>query len=442
MKKKMPAAVFILFFAVICLFSSCEKESFIRTVDSLITPPLFYMEYEGLVDAFNEYVGNNPVLCNPSDGEYNSAITVKDLDGDSVEEALVLYKDPVSDTGASLCLMKNVDNNWKVLGKFSGYGNEVAKIDLSDLDGDGISEIMVTWNYSGITGANVFSLYRSTSDLAYKEIATESCGVVEQLDLDGDGNNEIFYISSSGETASISKNAKVLKITDGKPVLMGETKVDPNTGYYVSLLLEKQTGGKAMKIYVDATKSDNQMITEVLYWDGEASTLINPLYDEENSAANSTLRFEQIVCRDINDDGLIEIPVQTVYYENDGSTIYETDWKNYSGGNMTTVKRTIVNNDDLYMVDLSCFGATRIGLRKYENQNCWIVYIDDGMNKTGNELFSVLRVSQNRWNTEDFESYVPIRINTDGVVCVFVTDKGKQYGFDDELLKEAVINLA
>ena len=68
--------------ALCLVLSSCDSIDVIRPVSALLSPPLYYEEYEELVDSFNKNVGNDAVLCSPKNGDFKSAIIVDDVDGD------------------------------------------------------------------------------------------------------------------------------------------------------------------------------------------------------------------------------------------------------------------------------------------------------------------------------------------------------------------------
>ena len=445
--KRKSLCIITFMLVVALLFSSCESRRIVNTVDSLLTPPLYYTEYEGLVDAFNEYAGINPSLITPSSGDYTSAITVEDVDGDDAEEAIVTYKDSGSETFACVCFLQNTENGWQAVESFTGYGDEIYSVDIDDLDNDGVCEIMIAWAYSGITGGYVYSAYTHTSSGGYNEIKGESCDAFDLIDIDADGNKEIFLITSSTEAGVVSRKAKAFGISGGKISLKGSVAVDPGVIAYNPITVEGSGEGVPPVLYIDAVKSDKQMITEMIVWNSETKTLTAPLCDETTGANLLSLRYEQITSFDVNSDGKIEIPVQTPYgesaegEENSSSDLYLTRWIRYENGKTKNIMNSFVNPDDGYLVNLDGMGLKKTGVTKYTSRNCWIIYNDDGKSKIGNELFTILRVSNKRWSSEDMSSYIRIASSTDGVICVYPTQKGKGLGYDEAKIKKIIIPL-
>lgn len=447
--KAKRAAVVAIISAFCLLFSSCGSGSFIRPVSSLISPPLYYEEYEELVKAFNENVGSDAILCSPGKGNYRSAIIVEDVDSDGEDDALIFYKTVSDKTTARMQFFQTVDGRWISRNDFSGYGNGVESVTVTDMDGDGNCEIIVNWNTSGVSSGNVMSLYRTSGSAdRYKEILNEMCSVSEVIDIDGDGAQELFFISQSNASGVNQRTASAMRLSGDTVVLMGETKVDPNISSYVSVKTEKVSGDAPMRIYVDALKGESMMITELIFWDDAKSLLLAPLLDEKTLSNAATVRYEPIPCADINNDGIIDIPVQSVLFGKgddtstiDSEVVYLTSWTDYDDSGSRVVANTLINSEDRYMIYLDDSEINTTGIRNYRSQSCWVVYRTDGSGKSVGEIYSVLKISKERWNPESFSAYIPISENDDGVVCVYITQNGKDSGIDEEYVKSKITDL-
>lgn len=430
------------------LFSSCSSISLIEPVGSLLTPPLYYPEYEELVEAFKLTAGADIQFCIPYEGEYNSAFVVENIDSDADDEALIFTKDK-KDTVAKMHYFNFENGEWKLVGDFSGYGNSVRNVTVSDLDNDGVNELIVVWSTSGVSTGDIMSVYRKNpTDVLFREIANEVCLISDVLDIDSDGFNEIFYISQSTSGNTVQKTAKSLKLSGNSVVIMGETKLDPNISSYASLKAEKTSENSPMKIYVDALKGERQMITEMIYWDGEKSALVAPWLDKETLTNTLTLRYEPVECADINNDGKIDIPVQlefgfskTEHDQLESEKLYLTAWINYEEDKAYVVSNTLINLNDGYVITLTEEEVNSIGVRAYNQKNCWVVYIRDELKDTNEAIFSVIKIDKNNWDEEKFASYIPIAEKNNGVVCVYITETGKDLGITEETIKNKIARL-
>ena len=447
--KKRIIAVAAAVLLIAAVLSSCNAVPLIATVDSLLTPPLYYSEYEGLVSAFNSSVESSVVLCNPTEGDHLSAITVSDVDSDEAEEGIVFFRDTLEENTAHLSLFKNTDDTWKKMCDFKGYGNEVRSLTLTDLDGDGIEELIVIWSYSGIDGGNVVAVYKAADkSLAYEEILFESCEIARPVDFNGNGREEIFFITSSKGENAVTKTAKLFGYSGDSLTEIGSTPVDPSAISYASFKTEKAVEQAPLKVYVDAVKSNNMMITEVFYWDEESGELQDPLYDAQVGANTATLRFEQLQCADVNNDGQIEIPVQSVYSEprgEDDVTMYLTEWTYFDYDKPVFSESTFVNVDDGYLVNLGILGKEKLYIRKHTGGDwaSWSVYTDSKSSVSGNVLFTIIKVPKERWQNDmvGSSSYITILKQLDSVVCVNINEKGKAAGLDEAKIKKIVTRL-
>ena len=441
MKKNIFSLVSMLVCFVI-LLSSCKSSDLIKPVDSLLSPPLYHEEYESLVNAFREKVNKNAVFCSPRSGEYTSAIIIEDLDGDNENEALIFYKDEIESSVAKLHYFNIVEGEWISRSDLNGYGNEVEKILISDMDGDGNSELIVIWRVSGVLTSNIMSVYRRSHNLdSYKELSNETCSVCELADIDGDSKEELFYINQTTSSGVIQRVARAVRLSGNSVVIMGEAKVDPTISSYVSVKTEKSSGESPLRFYIDALKGETQMITELIYWDAAKSQLCAPFLDMSTMSNIETLRDNLLLSSDINNDGTIDIPIQgRAMYDDGVNRIYLTRWVDYSSGKAVTVSDTVANFSDNYMITLSDDEAETTGIINYSTQNCWVVCrIDKDGAQT--ELYSVLNVTADRWADDEFSAYFPLLESDGSIICAYITDKGADSGITQEYLKSRITKI-
>ncbi len=447
----MKRIIFLSLMSVLLLFifSSCSAGSLILPADSLLSPPLYYEEYEDLVDSFNKNIDGETTLSSPKKGNYRSAIIVEDIDSDGYQEAIIFYKKNSDVSVARMHYFDLIGERWVSFGDFNGYGAGIDNVELVDMDLDGKKEIVVVWNTSGSASGNILSVYRlDTVTKKFKEILNESCFVSNVIDIDSNGNKDVFLIGQNNSQNGSQKVAKAMRISGDSFVLFGETKLDSNISSYSSLKAEKSSKDAPMKLYVDAVKGERQMITEVIYWNSEKSVLCAPLLDSETLTNSSTLRYDPIGCSDINNDGVIDIPVQVNVFgktdnsfSSDSEKVYLTEWKNLVSSGLETVAYSLVNYHDGYMINLDEKDIDSLGIRNYRSQNCWIIFSADNDGMPVNELYSVFRIPFQKWNTENYEAYIPVLEFEDNVICAFITSDGKRVGLDEEHVKSEIIRI-
>ncbi len=432
--------------SVICIaliIFACSKTVLFRTADSLLSPPLYNSEYEGLVNAFNEKTGLGVTFVNPSSGDNISAINVTDLDGDGKEEAVIFYRDSNEDNAARMSVYDFFGNKWNFRVDFVGHGDRVDSVLFEDFNKDGYVEIMISWSYSGISNASSFSVYSTKSmNMTYEEVFTSACDVVSAEDMNGDSVKEILYVSSENDGVTVSRKAVLLGMGENEFETMGEAPVDPNITGYVSCKAEKTNEHYPMKVYLDAPKGAGMMITEILYWDAEISKLIAPLYDEEAGANTASLRYENILSADINNDGQIEIPVQSVYENNDSGAqkeFYVTDWVYFDSSSPAYYVRTFVNVADGYFINLGSIDNKNLYVRELSSasRSSWIVCSASSGKVGGKVLFTVFGVPAGKYDESRYSSYVKITQSSDKVICVSLDSDG----INEETIKKIVVKM-
>lgn len=438
--KKLFSVIFFVFF-ISLLFVSCDSGFMLKPVNELLAPPLYYSEYEELVSSFRAEAGDNAVLSAPLSGEHRSAITVDDLDGDGSDEAVVFYKSAAADSAVRVRVFDDNSGEWKSRNEIAGYGNSAESLRLSDMDGDGIKEMIINWSNSGSTAGKVVSLFRcEKTDSEYNEILNEMIFTSCIADIDNDGRDELMFIGQNTSSAVVQRYARAAKLSGGSVVITGEARVDANVSGYPGIKTEKVSGDSPLRIYVDAYKGEVMMITELIYWDQAKGELCAPFFNEDSASNSATVRFGNVECADINNDGSIEIPVQNEAEIGDRQNIDYisvpvTSWIDYDGEKINTVCESFINPDDGYIFFLEDDEKSSLQARCYPDQSCLIVSGADG------DLFSVLKISPERWASEPFEHYVPVIEREDGVICVYITQKGSDAGITEETLHKKLVQL-
>ncbi len=444
--KKIVAVVAMLLSATLIL-SSCTNVDLFRSADSLLSPPLYFDEYEGLVEVIKKDIGSDSFFCTPFSGDYKSGIIVEDIDGDSKNEAIVLYCDGSTDQTAKVRFYEEDGKGWSLSSSYIGYGNQVESVKVKDFDVDGVNEIVILWATSGVTTSRMLTVYHRSEEKGYKEISNEACSATFIADVDGDLYDEIFLVTTpSNNPAAPQRFARIFGIYGGAAVLKGETKVDANISGYAPIQMQNSSDGSALMIYIDAYKGERQMLTEIIYWDSEKDELCNAFFDNDTMSTSATLRYDPIPCSDINNDGIIDVPYQVEVLSSnvdplavDPSNVYITSWLNcYPDGSFVTVANALVNVEDGYKLMISNEERYSIGLDKYSEINCWTVYEKNTETGEKTELYSLMKVTSSSFENANYVSV----LEADGyIICVNIYQGGAERGITAEQIKEKISKL-
>lgn len=364
MLKKTAAAVICLFAALI--FTGCD--SVFAAPGELISPPRLSGELVGLDDALEKAIGEKYEFAYPSAGDYLSSCITRDLDSDGSNEVLIFYI-PESDGVVHMNLFVRENDEWQSVSDINMLSVGVDKVMFENLCGDDTEEIVVStrlYTSSGIGNRQV--LVYSFEGGGLKTRFQESCSDFTVCSMISDGYRQIimFNMDASANTVSLSvgeaqpdaeaadyKNAaaKLVELSaDGEQsvTVYGEAQLDPNA---VSIAaVTEGTVGSMNAVYVDTALSTGSTTTSLLIFDSAKKLLLNPLYDAATGQNSVTLRSVSILSRDIDSDGVIEIPVS--HQLADGSEKTQdlpVSWMAYDGRKLT------VKTEGYYNAVYNCY---------------------------------------------------------------------------------------
>ena len=410
--------------AVCLLLSGCTIGSL--GPDNLIHPPKPYGENEGLQDALEAAVKGNIILKSPKTGDYRSAFVLYDIDNDGEAEAVTFYKLQSDDSAIHMNILDRQNKKWKSVCDIVGSGSDVDRVSFGDMNGDKIPEIIVGWDLFESKEKKLLSVYRCSvgnHSFSLKEIVKESYTEMKPLDMTGSGKTEIMLTLLDSTNNPPTAVAKLLQMgADGKIRVIGQTNLDGNVSSYASVQYESAKENKGARVYLDGNKGENSMITELVYWDKGEKALKSPLLDPKTSSTVLTARSLRITSRDINNDGIIEIPGQVemagINYKkvptknSNEDKLYLTKWSQLAGTKLTPVLYSVINSSQSYMFLLPDKWADKVTVVSSNDDKTWIFY-EWNFDKSclGDELLDIKTVSYTEWNEKPEQNYQFIRQN-------------------------------
>lgn len=342
----------LLLVAVAMIFSGCSFR-LASSVDELITPVSPQGDDADVQNALSSYSNGGFTLKTPEDGDFTTAFSFYDIDRDSQDESIVFYESAKSLGKTNMAVIDKKDGKWLVVCNLESENSDVYSLDFSDLNGDGSTEIIVLWNLISDSKSHVLSVYSQNFDAEYSLSEISSSLTVNNyivVDVDEDGVNDLMTFSvDSGD--SVSASATLYSFEGNERKTLGSTKLDGHISFYESIISESKNG--RVYIYADAVKSNGtQMLTEIIHWSDYYETVISPYYSYSTGVTKNTARSAMLCCRDINDDGFIEVPLDYDIGDlPDG--VYAAEWNQYENSVMESVAYSIAVKKDDYQLILS-----------------------------------------------------------------------------------------
>ena len=316
MKKKPTALLLPALCLCLCLFllAGCSVVDFF-SAEGLLRAPRLTGQNAALQQAFEKAVGSDAVLVSPLTGEYRSAFIMEDCNGDGTEEAVVFYVNRGAENTVRMSLMASIEGQWRSVADIGGNGSEVYQVEFCNIDREKNREIAVTWTVSDSKRDKTLSLYKIDlpgveSGDAFNPLASVQIFDYYVMDIDRDGQNELFYVYFDSTEEKSGVYARLLKYSETDTVLypVSEVRLDPRISNLLAIGYDFFNG--RYEFFVDCAAGENIYYTEIVQYEPEQYSLVAPLKMPENDPVALTRRSSQILSGDVNGDGPIEIPTE------------------------------------------------------------------------------------------------------------------------------------
>lgn len=353
----------------------------------------------------------------PKNGEHRSAIISRDLNGDGFLEAISFCVNSEAGGIRLQFFSKDEDGNWFSLEHFTSSANQVDKVFFGDLNGDGQEEFVVGWGDPQTATASL-SVYRMDGN-TIQEFPMSMVTYREVLltDFDGDQVQELFVLGNTAQTANeeetITALGSLYRFDGAQPYVSQTVPLDTAVIRYASVAFTKVNSWQQAAV-LDGVKADGRMVTQIIGYDEVSEMLVSYLFNGTSEETNPTDRATAVAVtsRDINGDGIIEIPTTERLIEpkegSADSTGYLIKWNTYSmaDGQFTPVCESIANIAENYLVLLPDVDNIACINDSVTRTATFFSYSEIGNGTTfinRNDLFSITVYSEEIWKARQEE---------------------------------------
>lgn len=393
--KNLKAGFFIVIIAVLVCLCGCEV--FPANTYELLSPPEMTGDYYPIGRALSASVGKGYNLRYPSGGDRRSAIVLNDIDNDGEREAFAFYS--MTDQEMHLNMICREGEDWVSVDDISFAAGGVERIDFCDLNKDGVQEIVVGWEMH-TAAEKQFAVYSYEDGKLIQKMLQK---YTEYLccDIEDDGENEIFVQLLN--TTDSNNRAVILRPVDDGVTEISSCLMDRGVKSVVSVTEGTLSNGQPA-IYIDELKSSGA-ITEVLLVN--KGQLINPLLEETAGENTRTARSSSLMCRDINHDGVLEIPVSSEVFteveQKSAEKLYYTKWSSFNGETLVVKQTELINQNDGYSMTLPGNWVDNIAVSIGLERNRRTFYSIDAEKKVKAKLAEVYTFKISEWDKADFK---------------------------------------
>lgn len=422
--------------SVICLMVTlCGCDLFTADTAALLSPPSLAGDMYPISEAIKKSVSVPYSFEYPARGDYRSAVVQYDINHDGILEAFAFYSTQENETKSMhINAVENIKGEWKAVATSDITAGGVDRIDFCDLDLDGVDEILVGWEIYGTSDLRL-AVYSLKDDVLTQRMLEQYTHFI-YCNLDSDDRNEIFIVRSSPSESRNTAHLYSLSKTDATEISACELDSSSKTLNH-PFAATLSTGEPA--IYIDEIKGVGA-ITEVLFL--KKGTLVNPLLDKKAKETTATLRSASFETKDINDDGIPEIPVQsqvpTVTKSGSGEPLYLTNWCSFNGEALTSQLTAMINLTDGYYYGIPQKWIGKIAVLKDSQGALMEIYRYRPKDATAGERLLYFRaVKKSDWDAGKYNREDVKEIVNDGetsYIC-YISSAAEKDGIDIEKIR-------
>ena len=357
MNKKITAVILSL--CLLLNFSGCSFASF--DTKSLMAPPKVNEDQQAIQELLQ---GDRPdiTFVYPQSGEYRSAVIMHDFTGDGVNDAIGFYSSETGNSGGvEVQFLIKTDAGWESSAAFQNSALQVDRVCFGTLSHTGHSLILIGWGSTAGTtgrtaGANAY-VYSPGGDITEYSLGTYAELAV--TDFEGDGIVEVFTVDKflpaeeEGDEPTPAQ-AKLFSWVGGSMKEISSADADNSMAGYSSAAFGGLTS-KLSGVVLDGLKADGSTSTQIFTLeDGTLKNFPADVNTEEYSNPFLRPSTASVLSRDINGDGLLEIPQVSLLPGLPEETMpdvtcYQVDWCRFQpGSQVRTVVRTMMNPTENY----------------------------------------------------------------------------------------------
>ena len=302
-------SVCILFGMLLCLLlAGCSMPGESVQVEELLRAPRLSGDYGDIQTALNDWLGESAQLKYPLQGDLLSPFLLQDLDGDGRQDAAVLYTTAKSSNVCIAILQRDSTDAWQVRQNVEGLADTVENVRLAQLQPGNAVQLVV--GYMAAQGDHYLAVYSYENG----ELATILEQQYEQYlveDITGGGNQDLILMSTLEDGGVQIELLTVDKEGSFQQVAVMGLSANRFAGC-ASVAAGMGADGKHYLVLDGWTGiSGNNLASVLLHFDEDTQQMVPASQISTERLYTASLRnVPGLVSRDLDGDGIVEIPTQ------------------------------------------------------------------------------------------------------------------------------------
>lgn len=275
----------------------------IKTPTDLAKKPKLSVDETKARDVIEDFLSGTAESVRPLKPGELSAVGYIDWDDEAGSEVYCYYKNTGQHT-VGLLLLKKIEGTWQLAENVELPGEDIAYAKFVDLNADDIQDLIIgTEAREGAYNLiNAFLSKQGSYENVWQEAYTEF--VIDNLD--NQGQKELLVLKYD---RGIESKIACYRYQDEGVVLIDEMELDKYISGYYSVMAAQVTKDRRA-LFLDFSLGSKSASNLIILEDDALLPLIDPL--EHAQDYSLTLKHYSIKSRDVDMDGLMEVP--TEYY--------------------------------------------------------------------------------------------------------------------------------
>ena len=294
---------------LLCLcLAGCSMPGEQVQVEELLRAPKLSGDYGDVQTALNDWLGESAQLKYPMQGDLLSPFLIHDLDGDGQQDAAVLYTTAQSSNVCVAILQKGSDGMWQVRQNAEGLADTVDSVGLAQLQPGDASQLVV--GYVAAQGDHYLAVY-SYTDGELSTILEQQYQQYLVEDITGGGSQDLILMSTLEDGGVQIELLTVDKEGSFQQVAVMGLSANRFSGC-ASVAAGLGADGRHYLVLDGWTGiSGNNLASVLLYFDEDTQQMVPATQISTEKLYTASLRnVPGLVSRDLDGDGIVEIPTQ------------------------------------------------------------------------------------------------------------------------------------
>ena len=272
----------------------------VMTVDQMYVPPRRSESYKNLQTLMDEYM-TGLSYCAPNTGENQQSVQMADLNGDGVKEVMVFVKGS-DERPLKVLIFRLKGDAYEPLTVIEANGTAFDQVEYVQLDGVPGLELVVGRQVSDQVLRNV-TVYHFNNGQA-EQMLTVNYQKFLTLDMNEDGRTDLFVLRP-GRTDTDCGIVELYSAAGGTVTRSAEVNLSQPVGQLKRIMTGSLHGGERA-VFVASTVDASTIVTDVYALvNGE---LTNVSMSNESGTSVKTVRNYYVYAEDIDHDGILELP--------------------------------------------------------------------------------------------------------------------------------------